>query len=875
MDSYTPERWSLLSNLLGEALERSEVDREAFLDEACAGDEQLRLEVDQLLRSYYRAQATERFERGALDLVEGAFPQIAPSKQVGPYRLIREIGQGGMGSVWLAERADGVYEQEVAVKFMHATCMHDEYRTRFDTERRILARLNHPNIARIYDGGVSENDQPFLVMEYVDAATVVDHCNAKNLDVDQRLRLFLTICDAVGFAHQNLIVHRDLKPSNILVTDSGGVKLLDFGIAKMLSDDDAGDDGMPVTRALGGVLVTPEYAAPEQVKGEAVTTATDVYSLGVVLYELLTRERPYDITSRTPSGIEETICRTVPVRPSTAVKQKSAGTTDDETPLRTARQLRGDLDTIILKALSKEPERRYAGAAQLADDLRRHLSGLPVEARPDSPFYRIRKFVRRHTLPVSAAAVVIIALIVGLVVSITQTRVANAARERADVVNEFLREMLASADPYADGPDVRVADLLERAGAMLPTRFADRPDLEGPLRYTLGTSYMELGMYDEAKEHLGHALELVRDHRDGDLYVDALATLGSLHRRLGDYHVADSMMTDALERDIARYGPRHRRVGIRYGELGAIKWESGDYEGADEFFTRSLDIHQATDTPDSLNVAVALAHIAVLRADQGRTAEAEGLYRRSLAIQRVAYGDLSPEIPQLLSHIAIIRDDLEDYDEAHQLHTQALELYRRIRGERHPDVAYAMSNLASVETQLGNFERADSLQRAAIDINIEVYGEDHTVVGILYNNMGARLKAEGNLDRALDSYQRAVATWRAGLPPGHPYLGYGLHNLGTTLLALNRDHEALPILKEAYDLRVALLDEDNPERAATSSVYGEALARSGNIAQAESLIVASHASLQRAFGDEHSATVAAAERMADYVNRPTVALSSE
>lgn len=868
MDSYTPEQWNRLSNLLGDALDLPEAERQAFLDETCVGDPELRTEIDRLLTSYHEAEKTERFDRGAIDLIEGAFPEVAPATQVGPYRLVREIGRGGMGSVWLAERMDGVFEQHVAVKFMQGRFMPAEYRARFDAERRILARLNHPNIARILDGGVSEDEQPYLVMEYVEAATVIDHVKAHNLDVDQRLRLFLTICETVGYAHQNLIVHRDLKPSNIFVTDAGEIKLLDFGIAKILSDEGGKTDDHSLATVTGFLMMTPEYAAPEQVTGDAVTTATDVYALGVVLYELLTGERPYSFESRTPSHIEQIVCKTQPARPSTAVR---SGSSQGKAPDRLVRRLRGDLDTIVMKALSKEPKRRYAGAAQLADDLRRHLEGLPVEARPDSPVYRIRKFIRRHTLSVSAALIVVAALIVGLGISIAQTRVANAARERADVVNDFLREMLASADPYADGPEVRVADLLERAGDMLPTRFAHRPDLEGPLRYTLGTSYLELGMYDEAQEHLGHAIELVRDHRDGDLYVDAVATLGNLRRRLGDYHAADSMLTLALEMDRDRYGPRHRRTGIRYGELGSIKWESGDYEGADEFFTRSLDIHQDTDSPDSLNVAAAVAHVAVLRADQGRTGEAEALFRRSLAIQRAAYGDTNPEIPQLLSHIGIIRDDVEDYEEAHRLHTEALTLYRRLRGDRHPDVAYAMSNLAAVETNLGNYLRADSLQRASIDINIEHYGEDHVVVGILYNNMGARLRAEGRQDAALESYERAVATWRAGLPPGHPYLGYGLHNVGAVLLSMGRLDDALPNLEEAHTLRVALLDADNPERAATGSILGEALARAGDVARAESLMVASHAALQRAFGDDHSATISAAERVRTFVDMPTVA----
>ncbi len=857
MDSYTPERWTLLSDLLNDALLQPEKDRTAFLDNVCEGDEALREQVERLLKAHREAEDSGRFSRGALDIVPLAFPQEKTPEMLGPYRLIEEVGRGGMGSVWLAERADGVFEQKVAIKMMQAGFLPDESQRRFDSERRILARLNHPNIARIFDGGVAEGGRPYLVMEYVEGVTITEYCSRNELSVEERLRLFLTVCDAVAFAHQNLVVHRDLKPSNILVTDAGVVKLLDFGIAKLIAEDESED--LVLTRT-GMSFMTPEYAAPEQVTQGNITTATDVYSLGIVLFELVTGTRPYSFATRSPSAIERVVCHSVPARPSTAIDETRVRVGSDQAVERLARRLRGDLDTIILKALRKEPERRYPAAAQFAEDLMRHLTGLPVTARRDTAGYRLRKFIARNRLAVAAGTIVLIALVAGLIISLTQTRIANLQRERADVVNAFLQEMLASPDPYADGPEVRVAEVLGRASALLPMRFSGRPNLEATLQKTLGTSYLELGMFGEAETHLTRAIELLSPS-SGDELADAQAALGDLKKRMGDFDTADSLLDLAFQSDLRHYGRNHIRTAKRLGALGALRWDQGDYDAAEALMREALTVLEANAGPDSLDVAALYGQFGVLRSDQGHLEEAENYTRRALELLRRAHGDDNPEVALALSHIGIIRDDLEDFEAARTMHMEALEIYRRVRGASHPDVAYAMSNLASVETNMGNLAAAESLQVAAIGINVSNLGEQHPNIGILYNNLGSLRRRKGDVEGALDAYGRALRIWKDGLPPDHPYTAYGLQNLGAVLFSEGRPAEARPLMEEAYNIRRSLLAPDNPDRANTASWYGAILGSLGENVAAESLLVGSYEVLQAAFGETHAATAGAKERL--------------
>ncbi|MEM9667262.1 MAG: serine/threonine-protein kinase, partial [Bacteroidota bacterium] len=491
-------RWQAVSRLLDAVLDLAPADRATYLDQACAHDPSLRAEIEALLHledddrlednaAVFAAPllsglaATDSLGAPRSEVDPGSAPRIVA--QIGPYRLVRQLGRGGMGAVYLAERADGVFEKQVALKVIRQGLDTQDVLNRFAYERQILATLDHPHIARLYDGGLTPDGRPYFVMEYVDGLPLLTYCDQHRLRTEQRLALFRTVCRAVQYAHQNLVVHRDLKPSNILVTTDGQVKLLDFGIAKLLAEE--AEEMEPLTMT-GQRLMTPAYAAPEQVQGGPITTATDVYQLGVLLYELLTGQRPYEIKKRVRQEIERAVLHATPERPSTLVRKLGTDSTETASTITTARatsidglerKLRGDLDTIVLMALKKDPGRRYASAEQLAEDLRRHGQGLPVVAHRDSAGYRVRKWVQRNRA--AAAVTVIIGLLLlstatlGTVFAVTTARQAAAiereatraeqAAAQAEGVNTFLQDILGSANPAEAGYDVTVLQALRRA----------------------------------------------------------------------------------------------------------------------------------------------------------------------------------------------------------------------------------------------------------------------------------------------------------------------------------------------------------------------------------------------------------------------------
>ena len=423
----TSERWQKIKAVLEDALEREAPERTAFLDAACQGDDELRGEVEALLAS--EAEAGDFIETPIFRLRLSDTAPLAEGQRVGAYRIVREIGRGGMGSVYLAERADEAYRQKVALKVLRRGMDTDEIVRRFRSERQILANLKHENIAMLLDGGAVEDGRPFLVMEHVEGRPLDEYCDARKLSTRERLELFRKVCSAVHLAHQNLVVHRDLKPGNILVTADGVPKLLDFGIAKIVDPDQQST----LTRADLRPM-TPEYASPEQVRGDAITTASDIYSLGVLLYHLLTGHSPYRPATRDPMSLAKAICETEPPRPSSVINKieevkRPDGSARQVTPESVSqvrdgdagalrRHLAGDLDTIVLKAMQKDPQRRYASVDQLSNDIARHLDGLPVIAQKDTLRYRMGKFVGRHKVGVSLAAVLAL-LIVGAGITVT------------------------------------------------------------------------------------------------------------------------------------------------------------------------------------------------------------------------------------------------------------------------------------------------------------------------------------------------------------------------------------------------------------------------------------------------------------------------
>ena len=601
-------------------------------------------------------------------------PSEPAGTRVGPWRLLDEIGRGGMGTVFLAERADGEFEQRAALKLLRPAIATDEALRRFEQERQILAGLTHPGIARLLDGGRTADGHPYLAMELVDGLPIDRYCRERQLTVRDRLAVFLQVCHAVDHAHRHMVVHRDLKPSNIIVSSQGEVKLLDFGIAKLLQTDLA--PGTPAMTRTVARMLTPEYASPEQIQGRAITVASDVYQLGLLLFELLTDRRAQPLGDASPIEIERLVCDTLMARPSAVVDEA-----------RRARLLRGDLDSIVQQAVRKAPEGRYASVERLIDDVERHLSGKPVVARGDTLAYRAGRFVRRHRLSVAAAAAAVVLLVAWAATATLQARTIARERDRAraeatkaEQVKGLVMRLFENADPgAARGETLSARELLDRGWASIEAELADQPAVQAELLTTVGEIYRELGAYDRAEQLLDRAIEAGRTAGDGEpLLAAALRGNGRLQRERGDFAAAETLLTDALARQRRHFGPEHREVANTLGDLGLTLYSRGDFAKATPYFREALDMRRKLLGEDHLDVA-------------------EGLDKLGMAL-----------------------GNLGDYKSAEPLLRKSLELRRRLLPPNHPLLATSLSDLAVIVQSLGNASAAEALYRESLAVMIKV-----------------------------------------------------------------------------------------------------------------------------------------------------------
>ncbi len=565
----TAESWRQIRQILEQALDLAPDCRSDFLEKACAGNTAIRREVEALIAADERA-GTAFMAGNAVDasaILTGPEEQASRTgTRIGPYLMVEEIGRGGMGTVYRAVRADHQYRKQVAIKVVRGG-LGDEFRMRrFRAERQILANLDHANIARLLDGGATEDGRPYVVMEYVEGRPIDEYCDQRRLSLPERLKLFRTVCSAVAYAHQRLVVHRDIKPANILVTESGEAKLLDFGIAKMIDPEESG-----VEQTLTGMrLMTPEYASPEQVRGEQITTASDVYSLGVVLYRLLTGRRPYGSTGRVSGDILQAVIDTEPEKPSASITRadtltaESISDTRDEIPEKLQRRLKGDLDNIVLKALRKEPERRFASVDQFSEDIRRHLEGLPVIARPDTLFYRSSKFIRRHTAGVAAGIIALLTLMVGMVITVHETYVARAERAKAEQRFNDVRKL-------ANSLLFEVHDAIQTLPGATPARklIVDRA-----LQYLDALAKEAKGDLSLQRE-LGAAYEKVGDVQGGF----RSSNLGDIPGSLASYRKSLAIRAAVVAADPANVAAQ-RELITSHGKLSDALTGAGDPIGS-------------------------------------------------------------------------------------------------------------------------------------------------------------------------------------------------------------------------------------------------------------------------------------------------------
>ncbi len=844
-------RWAHIKALFDEALEQAPSARAAFVTERAEGDADLEDEVLALLSAEDEApQFFGAYTGGALAFLPGEGLGEGPGggARVGPYEIEREIGRGGMGVVYLARRADGQFQQRVALKLLPPGFDTEDLVARFLAERQILASLEHPGIARFLGGGVTEGGQPYFVMEYVEGEPIDVFCDERRLSISKRLRLFAEVARAVAYAHGKLVVHRDLKLSNILVTeDESGtphVKLLDFGVAKLL-DESAAAAAAPLTRT-GERWLTPEYAAPEQLRGEPLTTAADVYALGVLLYELLTGHRPYHVAgARTAHALERAVLETRPRAPSTVVQERSGEAAPEAvsaargtSPGRLRRRLRGDLDTIVMKALRKTPARRYASAEAFAVDVERHLQGLPVNARPDTPGYRLRKFVRRHRWGF-AVSVLIALLTLGYAASVTlQAREIARERDKAEQMSAFLVELFRVSDPQeGTGDAVTARALLDRGAQQAQADLQDRPETRAMLMDVIGRIYGQLGLYDEAGPLLAEALEerqRVLDEGDPDVAA-SLHALGALRHAQGRYDPAQELLEEALRRRRARYGAEHASVAEAMNSLARLRLSRGHLSEAESLFTEALAMRRRLYGPAHAAVAESLNDLAAALRVQGRYVEAEKHYRMAHAMNLRVLGPSHLRVAESLNNLAALLQNQGRYDEAEDHARQALALYRRLFGSDHPDVATNLSNLAYILQKKGDFAPAESLYTEALAMRRTLLGDKHLRVANSYNSLAAVLQDQGRYDEAEPYARQALALYREALGTEHRLVAQALNNLAWLLRNKGDLAGAEPLFREVLAMRQRFYGSSHPQVAQSMSYLAELLQARGQLAKAETL----------------------------------------
>lgn len=793
----TATRWEELRNLFDHLVDLPPPEQRSAL--AAVVDDELRIEVESLLAA--ERSAGSRFDLAPV--LPGAFDD-APAEsldgmRIGAYRVTREIGRGGMGAVYEAHRDDAAFTKRVAIKMISGGRDTEQVRRRFHHERRILARLEHPNIAALLDGGVTDDGRSYFAMEFVEGERIDRYCASRALDIRDRIALVCQVCTAVHFAHQHLVIHRDIKPGNILVTADGTVKLLDFGIAKLLDPGDTDDSALTGTGVLPMTLM---YSSPEQRRGRPVTTATDIYSLGVVLYELLSGQRPFGEAH----AIDE--ADRLPIAPSRVATDR-----------RVQRTLAGDLDSVILKALRPEPALRYGTAELLADDLRNHLAGTPVLARSGALNYRAGKFVRRHAGAVTAGILAVAALIVATIVSVHQAGVARAERDRAlreaqrtQQVTAFFQDVFASAKPDRLGSGVTVVQAIDSAIARADSAFRSEPDLHAAIKLTLGSTLTNMYLYQRARPLLEDALRLRRDI-DGDApsrdKADALFDLGSIESEIGDAGKAESLFRSSLS---------------MRGRLGAV---------------------------DSARIYEGMSNVAEALLNQGKLKDAAALYDTvAKALDR-----LRPQNVELRAttraNMGTAMSQLGRYAEAEPVLREAVRLFEQARGPTSPAVASALQPLAGTLVFNGKFAEAEQVARRGVAINEKEFGRTNPATLSAMRQLTSAMVESGRCGAALPMIREMLALRGKVMSETDPTLGVALLQLGQCQLEAGQLPASEATLRDALTVRIATFGEDHWAVAQVRSLLGEVLGRRKRDAEAEAMLRKGLAGLRTGLAPGH------------------------
>ncbi|HEX7078296.1 MAG TPA: tetratricopeptide repeat protein [Candidatus Eisenbacteria bacterium] len=847
------EAWHRLHAALDQALDAPRPERAALLDRLCGGDATLRAQVDALLRAdaAAEAQGTGGWAPGPAPFSEEAEDEAAAERRVsellgralGPWRLVEAIGRGGMGAVYRAERVGGDFAQQVAVKVLRPGLAAGDLLARFRRERQILARLEHPHIARFVDGGMTEDGLWWFALEYVSGAPITDACERRALDLDATLALFLQACDAVQFAHRNLVVHRDLKPSNILVSDEGEVKLLDFGIAKLLEPGATADE----RTLLGAAAMTPQYAAPEQVRGEAPTTATDVYAVGLVLYELLTGERAYGRKIKTLEEARRAVLEEEPEAPSARVRRAGPGTRR----AAWARRLRGDLDAITLTALRKEPERRFASVEAMTEDLRRHREGRPVRATGRPFGYVAGKFLRRNRIAVLAASLVVLALAGGLLATARERDRARLEARKATEIKDFVLGLFRVSDPgVSRARDVSARELLEQGATRVERDLASQPAVQAEMWDLLGSIYYDLGLFPRSQSMYEKAVAIRRRRATGadTLEAGSLSGLGQALLDQGKYADAERAFREALAIQQRHHGGTSQAVALVLGNLAVLESRAGADAPAESLYRAAIAIDSLTVGMNDPATATDLGNLSMFYAYRSRYADALPVASRALAIRERVLGRDAPEVAVSLDQVASALSGVGRVDSAITLRRRALSIRRAALPAGHPDLAHSLMNLAGSLTVAGRYAEADTLYRQALAIRLRVLDPKDPLLAQNHNDLGTALFFEGELDSAEVHDREALRIWDNVLPPDHRNVLTCRNNLAIILRSGGRYAESEAIFRDVLARRLARLGPDDPDVGHTEYHLGILLTLAGRARLAEPYLVDAVRIREAAFG---------------------------
>jgi serine/threonine-protein kinase len=844
------ERWQRLSPLLDALFELDPDERARSLRLMHEEDPQTARDLEELLRL-----EGERDDFLSEPLV-APLPGPRPGVEVGPYRLERMLGEGGMGQVWLAQRADGLYQRRVALKLLRPGLVDPNLRVRFTRERQILARLAHPHIARLLDAGVSHDHQPYLALEFIEGEPITDYCRKRKVSLDTRLRLFKQVCEAVSHAHANLIVHRDLKPSNILVTPTGEVRLLDFGIAKLID----ADLNAPESTRTGVRAFTLHYAAPEQVRGEPVSTMTDVYSLGMVLFELLTDAKPYRLKRQTDAEWEEAILAGEPQRPSQAL-QRAAEAGEGAAAQRRARIVAGDLDNIVLKALAKRPEQRYPSVEALGQDLQRYELGKPVLARRQSVRYRMHKFVLRHRWALATGVSVAGVLGASLAIVAWQAREAVQETARAQALQDFVIGLFEGAGSAPRDSAIDVRSLLDTSIVRANRELARQPLARAEVFGMVARLRIGLGDYRDAVAVLERQLGILAslDAAPASVLLEAASLRGLAHRQLDEPRACIDTMQPWLDRARREQSQLPAQAAEFYSQLARCRSAVGEYNRARQLLEHAMALRRDV-LDDDVGTIENLLDLANVAADAGDAAAAMRGYSRALAQLQQQVGDRHPLAIQIQRRTGMVLREQARTDEAAKAFAAALTLSTELLGERHPTTLGLRRQRAGVLMEQGWLDVAERDLREVAPLLQERLGELNEDVGSSWHTLGMVAWERGDLATAERELAHAVRIWRDVGSRGR--LARGLANHAQVLAALGRRAEAEREMAEAVRTRAAQMGQDHPRLGELELQWGQMLAEAGEHAAATAHLEQALRLLRDGYGPRHVRTREAELRLA-------------